>query len=138
MPASEVPEDVLPRFIRDTKFISDEAMDDEDSRQEAGTMPRSTVPIDSSSDGGPETSSGGSADNKGGTETSSGGGTETSSGGGTNNVGTSSLSSFFSGNKRKYNEAEGESSSQPSKQFKQDSSDITGDTEPYDFTGGDE
>nr|YP_009945065.1 hypothetical protein [Monilinia laxa]QOE17429.1 hypothetical protein [Monilinia laxa] len=101
-------------------------------------MPRSTVPIDSSSDGGPETSSGGSADNKGGTETSSGGGTETSSGGGTNNVGTSSLSSFFSGNKRKYNEAEGESSSQPSKQFKQDSSDITGDTEPYDFTGGDE
>lgn len=30
MPASEVPEDVLPRFIRDTKFISDEAMDDED------------------------------------------------------------------------------------------------------------
>ncbi|RAL58077.1 hypothetical protein DID88_003329 [Monilinia fructigena] len=130
MPASEVPEDVLPRFIRDTKFISDEAMDDEDSRQEAGTMPRSTVPIDSSSDGGPDTSSGGSADNKGGTETSSGGGT--------NNVGTSSLSSFFSGNKRKYNEAEGESSSQPSKQFKQDSSDITGDTEPYDFTGGDE
>ena len=39
--------------------------------------------------------------------------------------------------KRKLEE-EGESSTQPSKKFKQDSSDITGDTEPFDIGGGDD
>jgi hypothetical protein len=40
-------------------------------------------------------------------------------------------------NKRKLAEDE-DSTTQPSKRFKQDSSDITGDTEPYDFTGGED
>jgi hypothetical protein len=40
-------------------------------------------------------------------------------------------------NKRKF-EADEESSVQPAKRFKQDTSDITGDTEPFDFCGGEE
>ncbi|KAE8440697.1 hypothetical protein EG329_006793 [Mollisiaceae sp. DMI_Dod_QoI] len=40
-------------------------------------------------------------------------------------------------NKRKF-EADDESSTQPSKTFKQDSSDITSATEPFDFGGGDD
>ena len=39
--------------------------------------------------------------------------------------------------KRKF-EDDGESSTQPSNMFKQDSSDITGETEPYDFIGGED
>lgn len=43
-------------------------------------------------------------------------------------------------NKRNISSIEevGESSSQPPKRFKQDSSDVTGDTEPFDFGGGDD
>nr|YP_009262098.1 hypothetical protein [Chrysoporthe deuterocubensis]AMX22173.1 hypothetical protein [Chrysoporthe deuterocubensis] len=40
-------------------------------------------------------------------------------------------------NKRKFEEDEN-SSTQPSKSFKQDSSDVTGDTEPYDICGGED
>jgi NADH-ubiquinone oxidoreductase chain 5 len=50
-----------------------------------------------------------------------------------NNEGTAGESS----SKRKY-ESDDESSSQPLKKFKQDSSDITSDTEPFDFGGGDD
>lgn len=42
-----------------------------------------------------------------------------------------------SSSKRKY-ESDDESNSQPHKIFKQNSSDITGDTEPFDFGGGDD
>lgn len=42
-------------------------------------------------------------------------------------------------NKRNFSSIEvGESSSQPAKRFKQDSSDVTGETEPFDFGGGDD
>lgn len=40
--------------------------------------------------------------------------------------------------KRPKLEEDEKSSSQPSKRFKQDSSDVTGDTEPFDFGGGDD
>ncbi|KAM0148338.1 hypothetical protein ACHAPG_010056 [Botrytis cinerea] len=148
MPTQDVPEDVLPRFVSTMELVARESEGDPDigqlhadryqalktemdSRIEAGIMPRPNVGQVNiySENGGPETSSGGSAENKVGTETSSGGGT--------NNVGTSSLSSFYSSNKRKNDETE-EYSGQPSKKFQQDSSDIRSDTEPYDFTGGDE
>ena len=48
-------------------------------------------------------------------------------------------SSANTSDKRKLEkEEEGESSTQPSKKFKQDSSDIAGDTEPFDIGGGDD
>jgi len=42
-----------------------------------------------------------------------------------------------SSTKRKF-EDDSDSSVQPPKKFKQDSSDITGETEPFDFCGGDD
>ena len=41
-------------------------------------------------------------------------------------------------NKRNFEEESDDSKPSEAKRFKQDSSDITGDTEPYDFTGGDD
>lgn len=63
--------------------------------------------------------------------------TATSSGIDAGGSGSNAPASSPSTNKRKF-EGDDQSSSQPSKSFRQDSSDVTGDTEPFDFCGGDD
>jgi hypothetical protein len=161
----DLPDDHLRRYIRDTgdikrnpekAGIEGDNSDDEElrqfwaqrneelraelkSRKEKGVIPDSPSEHEDSStslessqqDGASNRPDSGTAPTDGGT--SSGLGSSTAVG--ANDTNTAKPSS----NKRMFEEVQDEdSSSQPSKRFKQDSSDVTGDTEPAEYGWGEE
>jgi len=149
-PTETIPEDHLRRYIRDVRYIvsnpDETGLSEEpelaqkyirrsrDLREELRFRKDEGMIPDSSSDSGATEYDPVSSD-------SSDAGISSDVDRGTSDgVGVSSgdiEASTSSTNKRKFEE-DGESSTQPSKSFKQDSSDISGDTEPYDFMGGED
>jgi len=112
-----------------------------DSSSDSGATEYDPVSSDSSDAGISSDVDRGTSDGVGVSSDNSGAGISSDVGRGTSDgVGVSSgdiEASTSSTNKRKFEE-DGESSTQPSKSFKQDSSNISGDTEPYDFMGGED
>jgi len=149
-PTETIPEDHLRRYIRDLRYIVSNPYEtglseepelaqeyirrSRDLREELRFRKDEGMIPDSSSDSGATEYDPVSSD-------SSDAGISSDVDRGTSDgVGVSSgdiEASTSSTNKRKFEE-DGESSTQPSKSFKQYSSDISGDTEPYDFMGGED
>lgn len=120
-------------------------------RKDAGMIPDSPSDYGYSSASNPESQESGVSNRSGSATAGADTGADNNSGAGiTSDVVTATSSALDAGgsgsnapasststNKRKF-EGDDQSSTQPSKSFRQDSSDVTGDTEPFDFSGGDD
>jgi NADH-ubiquinone oxidoreductase chain 5 len=164
-PARDLPDDHLRRYIQDTRNIKrhpemagidgDSSGDEglrqhwadrhEELRAELRRRKEEGVIPDSSSESENSSSTSESTDSKQDNVSNRPDSGTVPTDSGTNESGIDSTdandtkvsSSAQSTNKRRFEEDD-ESSTQPSKRFKQDSSDVTGDIEPYDFIGGEE